>query len=549
MKKIYFNQIHISTTETIKLVTFRINQFNELQKEGNNWIKGAKRIRPTHLETYKALLQLLMKKEIYRRNKANQITGESYNINEPLTCMVHTSDIKNMALRGLKNGVCSQTLKNYMDRLEDFGFIKRRWKREGEKFEIEFSPENLVLIEPETGIFIKNIGFENYCYSINYESKNENFKDNTNQETKIKNKLIHLADVDKKDSLSRIASSSKNEHLKTNEQKVQGTSIHDICEQMLGHLESETALTKPSLKNELRAAGRENLSKNAELQDKKRNAAIKFYELFIAAFWNHLINFYMPKLAPKETIHFVEQAIETLINDPFYFGSCTDNQSIEYQYNKLHKALKSSMNWFKKKKKFDANFTFDKVYPNVFLKTDAGTRHMSFKNAVLHMEKFMAVNNEMQMENEKKLQRERDKAKKDRFNHIVSQLIAYIMLNPKDNTKKLTTQAFDYLIGAHPEMAMKLQTDIGNPYLVKEILKKHKSFDNQLITDCFASQEKIESEINRLLPVMQKQLLSNKLKVNQQILIRFNIRGNQMQPIPKMFDNNTLKFIKSYLKY
>jgi hypothetical protein len=544
MKKKYYAKQHIAIPETELLVLNQYNAINNEQKdERGKWIKGAKRLRPGHLEIYKALLQLLMRNDLFRQNYIYQITGKGiYNAEKPLVSHVKTSDIVNMTLRGLKSGATFQTIKNHLSRLEDFKFITRSWKRSSENFMIEFNPEFIVLKDPETGKFIENIGFENFSNSIIYKSKNENLIDTTNKETKINNKTIHSSNVDNKDLLSQIIPSLKQEHLEKQDKKC--NSFDPESTKTSQTKTNETLKTKAG-KQELPVAP-ERL-KDMVLTGQKKDAANKLYTRLIALFWSFWTNLYMPETAPRETLHYISESIDTLMNDNLYFGSCTNEQQINYQLAKLDKALNSTANWVKSKQKQNPGFNFQYLYPNVFLKNGPGSGKMSFKNSVLRHEIKMQKQQLLNLEFEKAMQRERDKITKQRHNLIIDNLITWIYQQPKQNTKLLTEQAMLYLQQINPELVMKLSTDIANPYRVKQAIENCKEIDKTIIDQCFNQQQKLIAEIDSLLPVMQKKLQQNKLTMSQAMFAKFKI-GHQYQVTPLAYNAHTLKALKYYLQ-
>jgi hypothetical protein len=547
MTRCYFPQIHLAIPETEKLLTFQINELNLLNKdEKGKWLKGAKILRPGHLNTLKALLQLLMRNDIFRQNYIYTTTGRGiYNTNKPLVCIAYTSDIKNMLVEGLKSGVSAKTIKNYMDRLQEYGIITRKWKRGTEKFQIEFNHEFLVLKNPDDGEFVKNIAFEKYSNSIIYKSKSKNLPYSTKEDIKINNKIIHSENVNKRDLHSQISSSLKKEPLENVNKKVQLQEEQQRNE----NLNHSSIAGSSDIVGE-RLTDMDN-TKNNEiriLNSKKKDAANIFYTKFISLFWNFWIQLYMPETAPKETMFYISQSIDTLVNDDYYFGTCQNEEQINYQLQKLNKSLNSAHNWYKNKQKNNENFSFRYLYPNVFLKNKAGSGSMSFKNSILKTEMQMAKNNLLQIEYEKAMQREKDKKTKQKHNQIVDNIIAWVHSNSKDKTTTLIYQAQQYLLEINPELLMKLQTDWSNPYRVKQAIESVKEFDHKMINEIFIPQETIKQEIDTLLPKMQKLLQSRKLTISQKMLVKFDIRGEKMQPVPKNYDKHTLQSLKYLIK-
>jgi hypothetical protein len=549
MRKIHFTQQHLAIPETILLFTHFLNEHNSLQKdEKGKWIKGANRLRPGHFEVFKALLVLLKENSIKQQNKLYMITGRGiYNVDKPLILKAYTSDIKNMTLRGLKGGVCNQTIKNYLNKLQEFKIINRQCKTTSKKFEIEFNPEFIVLKNPEDGNFIKNIGFEKYCQSVLSEQKIKNLKDITYKDSNINNKIIHFPNVNKRSLHTQTISSQKYEHLKNENKKVQFSLTDEQTKIETIQSKSENSKTQQTEKSELSVA-REILAKKQDeiiLKSNKKDAANKFYIKFIATFWKFWLNFYMPETADRSNLNYIAQSIETLVNDDYYFGSCQNQEQINYQLFKLDKSLISTKRWYESKVKENENFSFRYLFPNVFLKNPAEPNSMSFKKSILRTEIQMAKTNELQMQFEKAMQRQKDKKKGDKNNKIIDNIIAWIHSNPKQNTKEMLIQAMKYLHDVDGELVMKLQTDISNPYRIKQAIENCKTFDIKLINECFIGHELIKNEIEKLLPKFQKILQTSGLAKKQATIIKFRIRGNEMQPIPKNYDKDTLKYIQS----
>lgn len=546
MKK-YYNQIHVNKTDSIKTLDFyATNIYHPTQQDdAGKFKKGAIRLRDTHREMFSALITLLITKTIVRRNKINKYADKlaPYNITKPLELKVQPYEIKAIITRGLRNAISLQTCKNRMDRLEEIGIISRRWVRAEGVFSILFYPQFLNLKCAETENYIKTNDFSNNLKSNKYKSKNENLIDTTNSSTNSINKIIQDKPVDKRNVLPHISSSSKNEHPEKKTKTVQD----DLSNENLNP--NSLDIDTESTENKNIASERLASKCGNELQNYKKKAAHKFYEKFILAFWQHLASMYLIKQAPRNTLLYVEQSYETLLNDDWYFGACKNKNSVDYQLFKLLKALKSTQNFVAAKKKENPRFTLDYVYPNAFLKANPEKGQMSFKNGMLHIENYMNIHEEREMLIEKQLQKERDKKRKTRYNHIVSQIIAYIMLNSKKDTQKLLNQAGEYLREIHPELIMKLSTDFNNTYLVKQILNKHKDYDYSIINECFVNQEKIKHEIDKMLPEMQKLLNNKKLTISNKMMKYFAIRGEKMKPIPRAYNKLTLKLLNNYLTY
>jgi hypothetical protein len=539
MRKIHYTQIYLAKPETEKLHINKCNLWNETQKDQEgNWIKGAKRLRPSHNEIYKALLVLLIKNSIYRQNAIYVNTGRGiYNIDKPLIVDVYTSDIKNMTLRGLKNGICFQTIKNYLNRLEEVGFIKRRWKRSSEKFEIEFTPSCIVLKNPETQEFVKNIGFENYSNSIFYDNKIKNLQDNTINKTNINNKIIHpeITDENKR----KISFSQKQEQPKNKNKGLQGQENTKHEFKSKASIEAETTF------------GGERLicmdSFKTELFQIKKKAAYTFYVFFISVFWDFWKNLYLPETAPNEMQHYITQSIETLMNDDYYFGNCTNQQEIEYQHIKLINSLKSTRNWYKSKKRTNENFSFRYLYPNAFLKNEAGKNSMSFKNAVAYEQYNMSKHGKLQYAYEAAMKKELEKKQGKVNNTILSNLLAWVhKLENKQSFKELSLMAQYYLSRNHPGLLHVFQADVNNRSSIQKV-KDFNDFDIKLISECFNDQAIIKEQIENLLPLLQKRLQSN-YPISNKMMAKLRIIGYDKKPIPKEYDIHVLKYIEYILQ-
>jgi hypothetical protein len=400
----------------------------------------------------------------------------------------------------------------------------------------------LVLIDPENSEIIKTNDFENICKSNTYKSKNEILQDTSNTSSNNKNKKIHFPNVNKSDSLSRINLSQNNEHLKKTIKKCNTKDSDDSDLENKIQIRNEITAISQSVKTEQAVAG-ERL-KHMELQSKKKDAANRIYSKLIAFFWDIWTNLYMPETAPSETLHYVYQSINTLVNDPVYFGACNSDDQINYQENKLNKSLLSTKNWVDARKKKNPDFNFSYLYPNAFLANKPGPG-MSFKNSVINTEIKMARQDKLQMEIEKVIQREREKQSKEKHNYTIENIIAYIYQHPKENTRELVMQAGEYLRHLMPDLVMKLQTDIANPHRVKQIIQNVKQIDEKIIQDCFLAQQKIKQQIDGLLPVMQKLLQKNKLTMSQSMFTKFDI-GHEYKVIPKAYNTVTLKYLQFY---
>jgi hypothetical protein len=549
MKKKYYSQLKIDKKGSIDTFkTYASNVWNPAQKENGKWKIGALRLRDTHMEVFISLFMLTIKKTLARKNKLNAFSEKisPFNIEKPIELKARPYEIRAMLLGGLKDGVSLQTVKNRMDRLEDAGIITRRWLRAEEVFLICLYPQFLALKCGETDNFIKTNEFSKSTKPINCKTKNENLKDITNPYTNNNDKIIQDELVDKRNLHSQMNLSKKQGHLKKQGQNSAtiNTSNNNFPEPK-GN--SNFASSGKDVARE-RTTHKPN-SEEQKLLSYKKKIANQFYEKLILTLWSHVSHYYLPKLAPTEHLHYIQQSIETLMHDQFYFGACKTEAEINYQLKKMLKALNSTNNWLKKKQTRKSDFRLDFLFPNVFLRNEH-KQGMSFKSSMIEMEAFMRMHDEMELLHEKKMQKERDKATKTRFNHIVSQIIAYILLNSKVNTQKLLYQAGEYLREIHPELCMKLYTDWSNPYLVKQILAKHKEtgYDYAIINECFTIQAQIEQDILKLLPKMQKLLQKDELTIGQQMLIRFNIRGAEKKPVPKAYDKRTLKLLEYYVR-
>jgi hypothetical protein len=538
MKK-YYSKIKVDKYESMQTLDwYATNIYHPTQQdEDGKFKKGALRLRDTHREMFSALLVLLITKTISRRNKINEYSDKyiPYNIEKGLELKVQPYEIKAIITRGLKNAISLQTTKNRMDRLEELGVISRRWIRSEGVFSILFNPRFLTIKCGESGKLIKTNDFENNSESVVYKSKNENLINTT----KYKNKIIQDEPVNKRNVHSHINNSLKPKHLKNQNKTVQNNSFGSTKNTDTPHEPTIAVERSNSITNEKLCP---------ELESYKKKAVNKFYEKFIMAFWQHLTSMYLITQAPRQTLHYVEQAYQSLMTDDYYFGGCTTEKQINYQLNKLLKALKSTINLVNARKKENTRWTMDHVYPNQFLCLPPEKGKMRFKNALLHIEEFMAIHDEMDMLIEKQMQKSRDKKKKSRYNYIISQIIAWIMLNAKEKTVSLIRQAGEYLRDIHPELSMKLHTDFNNPYLVKKIINAHKTFDYKLINECFTTQAQIQEEINKLLPKMQQLIRQNRLTISPKMLIHFKIRGDEMKPIPKKYNKYTLNLINRFLR-
>lgn len=536
MQKKYYSQVYVDKYLSEQKLAAFMNDWNQQQQDlDGNYPKGAKRLRDIHTETYSALLVLLIKKTIARQNKINKVAENivPYNVSKPFILSARPYEIKNMMVKGVTNAISLQTVKNRMDRLELAGVISRKWKRGTGQFEIEFYHEFLSLKNPEDD---KIIVFENDSKSIDCKTKNENLPCNTNDLTNKNNKIIQSEIVDKMCEQSSPVLSDLSQHLDSNNKK---------CNQQETLIQQPTSKLQPDGSKTKVARER---SEDIILKNQKKSAANRIYDRLIAALWGTMLNFYMLNTSDKRTLNYVAQSIETLINDDFYFGACKNEKHIQYQESKLNAAINSAHNWYKSKKRDNENFELQYLYPNKYLKNNTEDKHMSFKKSVLHVEIQMLKNNSFQMDIEKAIQKERDKKRGEQFNQIISQVIAYIYLNPKSDTQKLILQAVEYLRKIHPELVQKFNTDIKNNQAVTKILDAHKSFDKQLIAECFEKEQLIEKEINLLLPVMQKLLLSRKLFIDQKMQTKFKFRGAEMVPVPMNYNLDTLKALKFYTK-
>lgn len=540
----YFPKIQVNKQHSLFLFKTFAKEWNAAQcDENGKWLKGGKRLREVHYELYSGLIALLIEGTIARQNKLNDIDSKHvYNIEKPLLLKASPYRIRNIMAQGCSLSL--QTVKNRMERLQECGLISRKWSRDDLNFEIELYPRHLVLTDPESQQIIKTNDFENICKPNAYKTKNENLQDTSNTTSNNKNKKIHFPNVNKSDSLSRINPSQNNEHLKKRGKKCNTKDLSNSDFQNQEQKNQQTPINNESERIEQVVAG-ERL-KHMELQSKKKDAANRIYTKLIAFFWEIWTNLYLPETAPSETLHYVHQSINTLVNDPVYFGSCNNDNQINYQENKLNQALLSTKNWVTARKKKNPEFNFSYLYPNAFLANKPGPG-MSFKNSVINTEIKMARQNKLQMEIEKAIQRDREKQSKEKHNYTIENIIAYIYQHPKENTRELVMQAGEYLWNLMPDLIMKLQTDISNPNRVKQIIQNVKQIDEKIIADCFLSQQKIKQEIDSLLPVVQKLLQKNKLTMNQTMFTKFDI-GHEYKVTPKAYNINTLKYLQFYTK-
>lgn len=542
MRKERYSKIYIDPKGSFNTYSWYCdNKWNPEQKlPDGKYKKQALRLRASHLNLFKALIILTIKKVIARRNELNENSDRfiPYNITKPIELKAAPYEIRAMLIEGISDSMTLQTMKNHMQRIEDAGIISRRWIRSEGVFSVLINPFILCLIDAETGKIIKTNDFEIDLKPGCYKSKNEIFNNITNVSKETNNnkkKIIQSQIVDKRDAASGISSSLKPEHPKIKTKTVQVNNN--------GKTDNQSVL-----KNEP-------VSTAERYKDKETTRAIKkyankFYRQLIAAFWSHLSSMYLLEEAPRLTFFYAKQAIQTLMNDNWYFGACIDIQTVEYQYNKLLKALKSTQHLVDSKKRENPRWNMDWVYPNQFLLLEPEKHTMSFKNSMLYIEEFMATKHELDELNEKRMQNERDKQQKTRYNHIISNIIAWIMMNAKENSVEKIYQAMQYLRTIHPELTMKLYTDWKNKYLVDQICKKikHEGFDYQVIDKCFVPQERIKNEINKLLPKMQSLLYQNKLTISPKMNMHFKIIGYEMKSVPKKINKYTLDLIKSYLR-
>lgn len=540
MKK-YYSQILIDPKGTISYYANFSNRWNSTQKLcDGKYKKGALRLKDTHKQVFISLYILAIKKVVARRNELNKHSDKfiPYNITKPIELKAQPYEILAMFKGELTDSITLQTLKNRMQRLEDAGIISRRWVRSEGVFSVLINPELLCLIYPETGEIIKTNDFGKCLKSTKYKSKNENLNYTTNISEEITNnkkKIIQHKAVHKRDAASGISFSLKHEHPENPNKTVQDIKDGQYDKQ-LSHADGQPVTVERY--------------KDKNTAEAIKKYANKFYRELINTLWAHLSSMYLLELAPRQTFFYAKQSIATLMNDNWYFGACNDIQTIEYQYNKMIKALKSTRRLIESKKRENPRWNMDWVFPNQFLKQEPQKHTMSFKNSLLYIEDFMSTHDELNDLNERRLQKERDKQKKTRYNHIVSNIIAWLMLNAKENTQEKIYQAAQYLREIHPELVMKLYTDWGNTYLVKQICDKiqQDGYDYSVIDKCFLPQQRIKQEIEKLLPRMQSLLYHKKLTISQKLRIHFNIRGNEMKPVPKRYNKFTLDLIRFYLK-
>jgi hypothetical protein len=552
MKKKYYSQIHVDKYGSSQKFTEYSNMvWNPTQQDDDRkWKLGAKRLRDTHLELFNALIVLLIKKTIAPQNGVNKLKSGAgvvpFNIEKNLFLKAEPYEIQAIMLRGLKQAFSLQTIKNRLTRMEDAGIINRKWLRSEGKFSIEINSDLLKIKCPITETVIKNIDFSNTSKPIVSENKNEKFTNNTNK-TNNKNKKIQGNPVDKMNLHTEINKSKK--HFTSEKQK---QTVHNSSEQTDENTKSSD-LHKNSLinaKNNVATSRNKDKNTDSVFFRAKKKVALAFYKVFILTFWEHARHLYLPEEAPINFMHFIEQSLDTIMNDNDYLGACKNNETLHYQAIKMSQAIKSTRDFIASKKKYNPSYNIDYLYPNLFLKHPAEKNRMSFKNAMLHIESFMFIKEQRDEAIEKKMQKEREKDNKEKGNLIINNLISFIYLNTKLKTKDLILCADQYLVENHPKLVHQFHADVKNSYSIKKAKewRKNNEYDKFLLQKCFNSAKIIEAEINKLLPELHKKLKSGKAGISNKMHVYFTFAGSDWNAKPKAYNNTTLRYLQNYMR-
>jgi len=559
MHKKLYSQVYTSQKTTL-------NSFARFQKEWNSQFKdstgtyistGRRTLSDRHYDVFKAISYIFINRISLqnRRNKSAKYP-KMFDITEPIEFLVNTNDIRNVMTKS-KDSVTLRTIRNRISRLEDASIIEKEFDKSKNGYLMKISPLLVPLFAEKDGIIPENCLFldrENQYFS----PKQRLFLPNYIKE-KIKKEIKkeHLNNVDKGNGAStNITKNTKNNsNTRTTEAipkisvkpSVQTRKYSKKMARIFGLSKEQERDTANDLQNNLpQTLQKSNNTKHQKeaFERLRKNFALEFYVRFIITFYGWTSKLYMPQTAGSSTIFYVEQALkEVETNKDYYFGACKTAEHLEYQRIKLEKAMKSTLLSVQKKRKHNPDYNWKYNYPNTFLSKNPGKNNFSFKNSILHVEKTMIRTQHINAEYESEMTEHKLNLLKESQQKLINTAVWYIHQNTNRATTNInvTLQYFK----DDEDLRNNFKALILNRFAVKKWLAENKDFkpDQLMINDCFGRQERLEKEINELLPDLHKKIRyseKNRSKVGKYVMM-----GDDYQPTIRFYNDQTYNFISN----
>jgi len=565
-RKLY-PQIFIPTKLFSQNFDSYINAWNAQfwDKDGAFKRKGARIIGDGEIRILQALKYILIDRiSLKNRQNKQSLHSKVINVTKPIEFIVNTNDIRNIILKNKKKSLSLNTVKNRLEKLEEAGFIHRKFLKSKNGYLMHFSQFLLPIMDEEKGKLLKNTNFLNTVnqdIAIHYNQDLANYSNNIIKK-EIKKEQLNIVDKDNGASTKNTTSTPEQpkiprptEAIKTIP-TVQTKKYSKKIARIFNLSKEQTKDIAQDLQNNLleNQEAHKTLQKTNNTKHQKKqfeilrnNFARAFYTRFIITFFAHMRNNYLPDTAGIKTIFYVEQAINEVKTDKdFYFGACKTIEHLQYQAMKLEKALKSTLLNYQKNLKKNPYYNWTFNYPNQFLSKPPGKNSFSFKNSILHIEKSMINTNKLNVEYEKQMTEHKIKLLKEAQQKIIYSAIWYIY----QNTSRIKTNinvALEYFKD-DTELRNNFKSLILNSYAVKKWLLENKKFepDQILINECFIRQQILEKEINELLPDFHKKIRYSE-KTRKNIGKYFLLSGDDYTPVPRYFNQKTYDFIHNFV--
>ena len=567
LKKL-FPQVYIPANLLNQSIVPYFNAWNEQfwDETGKFKREGSQILSDGHLRVIQALSYILIDR-ISLKNRQNKQSQYPKNINvtKPIRFFVNTNDIKNVMTKKMKRSVSLGTIKNRLKRLTDAGLISKEFDKSKGRYLMHFSPFLLPVMNKKDGELLKNTNFldvgnqtfsldtiQDLPYYINLTIKKEIKKEQLNIVDKgngacTKNTTSTPEQLKKQSTPEAIRKiSSPTPQTKKYSKKIariaglNNDQVYDFAQDLQNSLPEELEVNK-TIQKINKTRHKEEIFKRL-----RKNAALAFYVRFIYTFYSWVRKDYLPETAGISTIFYVEQVLQELeTNKDYYFGACQTEEHLQYQTVKLEKALESTRLNYQSKLKQNPDYNWKYNYPNTFLSKLPGKNSFCFKNSILHIEKTMIRTNQINAEYEKQMTRYKLKRIKDEQNKQIHTAAWYIYQNSNRVAENINI-TLDYFKNDE-ELRNNFKAFILNRWAVKKWMRENPKFkpDQQIITDCFIRQQKLEEEIKELLPDLHKKIRyseKNRGKVGKYVML-----SNDYSPIVRFYNQQTYDFISNFI--
>ncbi len=564
-RKLY-TQIYIPPKLFSKNLDAYINAWNDQYWDENGKFKrkGARIIGDGEIGILHALSYILIDRISLKNRQTRQSRySEAINVTNPIEFLVNTNDIRNVMLTNKKKSLSLNTVKNRLLKLEQAGFINRKFLKSKSRYVMNFSQFLLPVMDEEHGILLNNTNFIN---TVNQDIKityNQDLANYTNTIIKKEIKKEQFTIVDKGNGASTKKITKTQEQpkktrpteaiqniptIKTKKYSKKIAKIFNIpAEQELElsqNFQNNLPLETEDNKNSQKVSKAKQLKNDFERL--RKNFALAFYTRFIVTFYPWNYKNYLPDSAGSSTIFYVEQSLNKIETDKnYYFGACKTEEHLQYQAMKLEKALNSTFLNYQKKLKQNPDYNWKFNYPNTFLSRPPGINSFSFKNSILHIEKSLIRTNKINVEYEKEMTKYKMKVIQNEENKLIHTAVWYIHQKTGKINKNINI-ALDYFKNDE-ELCNNFKAFILNNFAVKKFMQ-NKNFvpDEELINNCFIRQDKLETEINELLPILHKKVrYSEQKRLKLRKYIQF--LGTDNMPKPRLYNQQAYNFINNFI--